>query len=252
MRLTIVGCSGSFPGPDSPASCYLVEAEHDGATFRLVLDLGSGALGHLQRYTDLESVDAVVLSHLHADHCLDMCSFYVVRKYNPSGPMAPLPVYGPEGTGDRLARAYDLPSASAMQRQFDFRTFPDQPFEIGPFSVVVARVDHPVPTYAVRLSDGHSTLVYSGDTATCSSLEQVATGADLLLAEASFLDHADNPGHLHMTGKEAALVAERAQVGRLVLTHIPPWHSPDAVLAEAAPYFGGEVVLARGGATFVV
>jgi ribonuclease BN (tRNA processing enzyme) len=72
MRLTIVGCSGSFPGPDSPASCYLVEAEHDGATFRLVLDLGSGALGHLQRYTDLESVDAVVLSHLHADHCLDI------------------------------------------------------------------------------------------------------------------------------------------------------------------------------------
>lgn len=220
--------------------------------FRLVLDLGSGALGHLQRYASLESVDAVVLSHLHADHCLDMCSFYVVRKYNPSGPMTPLPVYGPDGTGDRLARAYDLPSASAMHRQFDFRTFPDEPFEIGPFSVAVARVDHPVPTYAVRLDDGHGTLVYSGDTAICAPLEEVAAGVDLLLAEASFLDGADNPGHLHMTGRDAALVAERAQVGRLVLTHIPPWHSPDAVLAEAAPHFGGQIDLARGGATFVV
>jgi ribonuclease BN (tRNA processing enzyme) len=252
MKLTVVGCSGSFPGPDSPASCYLVETAHEGRTFRLLLDLGSGALGYLQRFVSLEAIDAVVLSHLHADHCLDMCSFYVVRKYNPKGPMAPLPVYGPEGTGERLARAYDLPSASAMSRQFDFHTFPGERFAIGPFSVDVALVDHPVPAFAVRLSDGDGTLVYSGDTAVCASIEEFATGADLLLAEASFLDGGDNPDHLHMTGKEAATVAERAGVGRLVLTHIPPWHSPDDVLAEAAPHFSGETTLARGGATFVV
>src|SRR5437660_3192192 len=79
MRLTVVGCSGSMPGPHSSASCYLLEA--DG--FRLVVDLGSGALGPLQRYTALERVDAVVLSHLHADHCLDMCPFWVARTYSP-------------------------------------------------------------------------------------------------------------------------------------------------------------------------
>ena len=67
MRLTVIGCSGSFPGPDSPASCYLVE--HDG--FRLLLDLGNGSLGVLQRYIALDEIDGIALTHLHADHCLD-------------------------------------------------------------------------------------------------------------------------------------------------------------------------------------
>jgi ribonuclease BN (tRNA processing enzyme) len=252
MRLTVVGCSGSFPGPASPASCYLVEAAYEGGTFRLVLDLGSGALGYLQRYVALESVDAVILSHLHADHCLDMCSFYVVRKYNPSGPMKVLPVYGPEGTGDRIARAYDLPSGASMSNQFDFRGFPDKTFALGPFQVTVALVDHPVAAYAIKLVDAGRTLVYSGDTALCTSLAQIAEGADVLLAEASLLDASDNPGHLHMTGEEAASVAQRAQVRELVLTHIPPWHSPDDVLAEAAPHFTGLTSLARPGGVFEI
>jgi ribonuclease BN (tRNA processing enzyme) len=252
MKLTVVGCSGSFPGPDSPASCYLVEAAYDGGTFRLVLDLGSGAIGYLQRHVRLNSVGAVLLSHLHADHCLDMCSFYVVRKYNPDGHMQALPVYGPEGTGDRIARAYELPSGVAMSREFDFRAFPKERFQLGPFEVAVARVDHPVAAYAIKLTDASGTLVYSGDTAVCDSLEEFAAGADLLLAEASFLQGEDNPLHVHMTGKEAASLAERAKVSQLVLTHIPPWHAPDAVLSEAAPHFSGRTTLARPGATFVV
>jgi ribonuclease BN (tRNA processing enzyme) len=252
MKLTIVGCSGSFPGPDSAASCYLVETASAGGVFRIVLDLGSGALGSLQRHVGLETIDAVVLSHLHADHCLDMCAFYVVRRYHPDGAMGPLTVYGPEGTGDRIARAYDLDSGKQMKDEFDFQEFPPKEFQIGPFTVSVAQVDHPVAAFAIKLSDGDSTLVYSGDTARCRSIEQFAAGADLLLAEASFLESADNPSHIHMTGAEAAAVAQRAGVGRLVLTHIPPWHSPDAVLAEAAPSFGGETVLATPGATFGV
>ncbi len=252
MKLTIVGCSGSFPGPDSAASCYLVEAEYRGDVFRIVLDLGSGALGSLQRYTPLESIDAVVLSHLHADHCLDMCGFFVVRRYHPDGAMGELPVYGPEGTGDRIARAYDMDSAEQMKDEFDFRVFPADKFEIGPFTVSVAEVDHPVAAFAIKLTDGDHTLVYSGDTARCRSIERFAAGADMLLAEASFLASVDNPPHLHMTGGEAAGVAERAGVGRLVLTHVPPWYSPDVVLAEAAPRFSGHTVLATPGAVFDV
>ena len=95
MKLTVVGCSGSFPGPDSPASCYLLEQEHEGRTWRVLMDLGSGAFGVLQRYVDPLDVDAVLLSHLHADHCLDLCGFYVMRKYHPSGPPPRLPVWGP-------------------------------------------------------------------------------------------------------------------------------------------------------------
>ncbi len=252
MTLTVVGCSGSFPGPESAASCYLVEAPYDGRRFRLLLDLGSGALGALQRIAPLQSIDAVALSHLHADHCLDLCGFYVVRKYHPGGAWPRLPVYGPDGTAERMCRAYDIAPNPGMQQEFTFRTYPDGEFEIGPFTVTVSAVDHPVASYALRVSDGRRTLVYSGDTGPCSSLNELAKGCDLLLAEASFVEGAANPPHLHLTGRQAAMAADMAGAGRLVLTHIPPWNSGVAALAEAAPHFRGRIDLASPGDTYRV
>lgn len=250
MKLTVIGCSGSFPGPDSPASCYLVEAPHEGRVFRLLLDLGSGALGALQTYVDLRAIDAVAITHLHADHCLDLCGFYVVRKYHPAGHLGRIPVYGPPGTATRMARAYDMALEPGMSAEFEFREYDDSWFDIGPFSVESKRVDHPVDTYALKVShDGHS-LVYSGDTAPCASLGELARGCDLLLAEASFLEDGDNPEHLHMSGREAALTAAKAGAGRLVLTHIPPWHDRNTVLAEAEPHFSGRLCVARPGLSF--
>ncbi len=100
------------------------------------MDLGSGALGALHRYVDPLSIDAVLLSHLHADHCLDLCGYYVLRKYHPEGPQPRLPVYGPAGTAGRMARAYDLPEDPGMGLEFDFRTWaPGEPARIGPFTV---------------------------------------------------------------------------------------------------------------------
>ena len=84
------------------------------------------------------------------------------------------------------------------------------------------------------------------------TLETLARGCDLLLAEASFVEGGDNPTHVHMTGKQAALTATAAGVSRLVLTHIPPWHSRDAVLAEAAPHFSGDLSVALPGETYDV
>ncbi len=249
MRLTVIGCSGSFPGPDAAASCYLIEAPYGDGTFRLLLDLGSGALGPLQRHASLESIDAVVLSHLHADHCLDLCGFYVVRKYHPQGALPRLPVYGPAGAAARLARAYDLDDPDGMSHEFEFRDYPTAPFQVGPFTVSAVEVDHAVLAYALKVSDGDATIVYSGDTGPCSSFDKVSAGADLLLAEASFVG-ADNPPHLHLTGRDAALVAKRGAVGQLVLTHIPPWHSPDDVMKQARPHFDGKISLAVPGATY--
>ncbi len=253
MKLTAVGCSGSFPGPDTPASCYLVEAPYEGSTFRLLLDLGSGALGPLQRHAELGDIDAVALTHLHPDHCLDLCGFYVFRKYHPAGPLRRINVYGPEGTAARLASAYGLPREPGMSKEFDFIPHPDGPFDVGPFTLRTVPVDHPGPAFAIRVTHGGRSLVYSGDTGPCTSLEDIAKDCDLLLAEASFVETAnDNPPHLHLTGKQAAETAQRAGAGRLVLTHIPPWYSPAAVLAEAVPHFAGEVTLATTGATYDV
>src|SRR5215472_6872263 len=114
MQVTIVGWAGSFPGPDSPASCYLIEADD----FRLVLELGNGSLGALQRYTALSDVDAICLSHLHADHCLDMIGYSVFQNYHPEGPRPRIPVYGPTGTADRLAGALGSHSLG-MAEAFD-------------------------------------------------------------------------------------------------------------------------------------
>jgi len=249
--LTIVGCSGSYPGPESAASCYLLEAEQDGRTWRILLDLGNGALGQLHRYVDPLTIDAVVLSHLHADHCLDLCGYYVMRKYHPTGPQPRIPVWGPAGTPERMARAYDLPVDPGMTEEFDFREH-GAAVEVGPFRVEPHEVVHPVAAFALRVTAGGRTLVYSGDTGPCAALDDVAAGADLLLAEASFRSGADNPPDLHMTGADCGRTASRAGVGRLVLTHVPPWHDAAEAEAEARAEWSGPVDLARAGATYDV
>ncbi len=247
MRLTVVGCSGSFPGPASPASCYLVE--HAGA--RVVLDLGNGALGPLAAHADLRSLDAVLLSHLHADHCLDLTSMYVARRYHPDGPPAePLAVYGPAGTDRRIADAYRAgphDPDGAMALVFRFVDHSADPVRIGPFTVSVARVAHPVPAYAIRVEAGGRCVVYSGDTGPTPALVELARGADLALFEASFLTGPGNPQNLHMTGRQAAEHAQEAGVGRLLLTHLVSWNDPQATLAEGRSAFDGELALATPG-----
>ena len=247
MKLTIVGCSGSFPGPDSPASCYLVE--HDG--HRLVLDLGSGALGALQRYTDLRLIDAVLLSHLHLDHVADVGSLYVTRKYHPEGPLPALPVIGPRGVAERIVTMYGDSTPAAMSEIFDFREHTAEQ-QIGPFTVTVMRVRHPVIAYATRVEAGGRSLVFSGDTGPTDALVDITRGADLALFEASFLTEevahiVDGAAEIHMTAAQAATQATLAGVDSLVLTHLVPWNSISAIESEARPHFDGSLVIARSG-----
>jgi ribonuclease BN (tRNA processing enzyme) len=254
MKVTVIGCSGSFAGPESSASCYLLEAPQPegGDTFRLLLDLGSGALGALQRYADPLSIDAVLISHLHADHFFDLSGYYVLRKYHPDGPAPRIPVWGPRGIKQRVARAYGLPLDPGMNEEFEFKRLRKGELTLGPFTVQAVRVLHPIEAFAFRVEhEGHS-LVYSGDTAACEPLTTLARRADMLLAEAAFRDDADNPPGVHMTGSEAAATARDAGVGVLVLTHIAPWHDKQDALREAEGVFDGPVLLASEGSTYQV
>jgi ribonuclease BN (tRNA processing enzyme) len=257
MKLTVIGCSGSYPGPDSPASCYLVEAdgvdEHGvNRTWRILLDLGNGALGELHNHADPLAIDAVFLSHLHADHFMDLCGYYVLRKYHPLGAQPQIPVWGPPGTADRLAVSYDLPLDPGMHEEFDFRDYPSGTFEFGPFTVEAVDVVHPVPAYSLRVSVAGKLLVYTGDCGPCEGLDRAALGADLLLAEAAFCDGDENPEDLHLTGVEVAELAQRAGAGHLVLTHIPPWHDKKIALEEAQSIWTGPLDLARTGAVYEI
>ncbi len=244
MRLTIIGCSGSFPGPDSPASCYLLEA--DG--FRLVLDLGNGALGALQRHAGLYDIDAVCLSHLHADHCLDLCSYYVARTFHPDGPRPRIPVYAPEGAASRMARSYGLDEPPGMTEAFEFVTLAPGTRRIGPFQVTTDHMNHPVETFGFRLEHAGRSVAYSADTGESPALVELARDADLLLCEASFLEAPGLPRDLHLTGPRAAQHAARAGAGQLILTHLVPWNDPDRVLDEACgSSFAGPISLAAAG-----
>jgi ribonuclease BN (tRNA processing enzyme) len=246
MRLTIVGCSGSFPGPDSPASCYLLE--QDG--YRLLLDLGSGALGPLQGYVPLTGINAIVLSHLHPDHCLDVCPYVVFRRYHPDGPRPPIPLLGPAGTHDRLSMAYDPTVRTGLRDVFAFSAVTAGERELGPFRLRFDRVNHPIETNAVRIEVAGAVLTYSADTGVSDTLVRLAEGSTALLCEASFQTAPNLPPDLHLTGREAGEHAAKAGVGRLLVTHVPPWTDAAAVRDEAAAAFGGPTELVTAGSVY--
>ncbi|MCZ2804516.1 MBL fold metallo-hydrolase [Modestobacter sp. VKM Ac-2983] len=232
MRLTVVGCSGSAPGPSSPASCYLVEHEE----FALLLDLGNGSFGALQGLTDPSRVDAVYLSHLHADHCLDAAPFIVWHRYSGRSDGRAVPLYAPVGADRRLAAAYDA-DGGPIDDVFDVTPVGPGTWSIGPFEVRTARTAHPVECYAVRLTVGGRSLVYTGDTGPSDAVVELARGADVLLAEAAHPDVPDLPPALHLTGRQAGEHAAAAGVGRLLVTHVPAWVDAEAQLAAARSVF---------------
>ncbi len=244
MKLTVIGCSGSGPGPASAASCYLVE--HDG--FRLLLDLGNGAFGSLLAHADPETVDAVFLSHLHADHCLDVAPFVVWHRYSGRSSGKRVPLYAPAGAERRLALAYDGADAD-LTDVFDFADVTVGTSTIGPFEVRTARTAHPVECHAVRLTVGGRSLVYTGDTGPSERVVELARGADVLLAEAAHPPGPGLPTGLHLTGREAGEHAAAAGVGRLLLTHVPAWVDEIGQLFTASAVFP-ETELVRAGATY--
>ena len=158
-------------------------------------------------------------------------------------------MWGPPGTADRMTRAYDQPVDPGMHHEFDFRTWSGD-IEIAPFAVRPVAVEHPVPAFGLRVTADGATVAYSGDTAPCAGLDAVAEGADLLLAEASFRTGDDNPAGLHLTGADCGDVAARRRAGRLLLTHVPPWHDPAEALEEARTRWDGPLDLAIPGAVF--
>lgn len=265
MKLTIVGCSGSFPGPSSPASCYLLTA-HDGVRpWRVLVDLGSGALGAVQKYMDLEDIDAIFLSHLHPDHCMDLCGLHVAVRWCPDGwQSGRIPVYGPADTADRLATAYGLDLDPGMREEFDFINWQvREPVNVGPFKVTPYAVNHPTPeAYALRFDvtefdgtgvDRTITLAYSGDTDACVDLEDAARDAHLFLCEAAFEEGRDDDiKDVHLTGKRAGEAATRAKVKRLLLTHIPVWTDTNKVVTEARETFAKDVSAAVAGVHYTI
>ncbi|MEU5942862.1 MBL fold metallo-hydrolase [Micromonospora sp. NPDC047548] len=241
MRLTVLGGCGAWPEAGQACSGYLVE--HDG--FRLLVDLGYATLPRLLERVSVDQVDAVFISHGHPDHCADVNPLLRARALR-DDPPAPLPVYALPGALDAVL-ALDRPGmldAAYVLHEFTAGSRLD----IGPFRAQTRLLPHWVPNAGVRLAAGDRVLAYTGDSGPSPDVVELARDADLLLAEATYVDEVpeDSQGY-QSSARQAGRQAADAGAGHLLLTHLRPGTDPAAARAAAADEYDGQVAVATTG-----
>jgi ribonuclease BN (tRNA processing enzyme) len=243
MRLTVLGACGAWPAAGQACSGYLVE--HDG--YRLVLDLGYATVPRLLTHLAPGDVDAVIVSHGHPDHCADLNPLLRARALS-DPPAAPLPVFAPHEALDAVL-ALDRPGL--LDDAYHLREFPPGAgFTVGPFQVSTRLLPHWLPNAGIRLEAGGESLVYTGDTGPSPLVAGLARSADLLLAEASYVDDVPEDAREFLSSATiAARQASDAGVARLVLTHLLPGTPPAAAREAAAAHFTGKIDIAEPGLT---
>ncbi|GGU54293.1 MBL fold metallo-hydrolase [Lentzea flava] len=245
LSLTVLGCATPYPSTDNPCSGYLVE-HHD---TRLWMDAGTGTLGPLQRYTRLEDVDAIWISHLHADHSADLLTAYYALLFA-DVKRDPIPLFGPPGIADRLAGFLtNGPTRSPVEDAFEITELHDgHQTTIGTLLLTTRAVHHGIPAFGVRVEADDVSLTYSGDTAPCQSLVELARDTDVLLCEAESAEK--TPDMVHHTPEDAGDTATSANAGRLIVTHVGRFLSPQEAVARASSRYQGHVDYAAPGTTF--
>lgn len=245
MRVTVLGKSPSWQDAGGACSGYLVE---DGGT-ALLVDCGNGVFGKLKARRDYASLDALALTHLHADHFLDLVPYSYALTHGPraGGPRPKL--HAPAGATEVFRRVVGAWGAQDLiESSFELREYaPEDVLTIGSLRLRFAPTVHFVPTCAIEVrGEGGGRLVFGADTGPCDALVELASGADVLLAEATLV----TPDEGHLTAVQAGEHAARAGVGRLVLTHITDELDDLAAVAQARRAFGGPVEVAREGAVY--
>jgi ribonuclease BN (tRNA processing enzyme) len=234
VELTVLGCSGSYGSPVGGAcSGYLVRT----GDAVIWMDCGNGTFANLQQYAHPADLTAVVITHAHPDHCVDIYGLHVLYKYGLDQNC--LPVYAPEGVEKTLEGL-----VGEWTDTFDWKLVTDgDTVSIDGTQLAFSRTDHPLPTVAVELAHGDKRLVYTADTGPGWSVEQFAPGADLVLSEATY-QHDDIRAPIHLSARQAGEAARAAQARRLMLTHLWPTLDPVASVEEGSNAFGHAVTLA--------
>ena len=239
MKLSVIGSSGTFPTAGHPGSGFLIE---QGRT-RVWCDTGPGTFVALPVDPDL--VDAIVISHQHPDHCLDLVTAFHAFRYRPQ-PREAIPLYGPQSLFDRVAAFVGNPE---FEKTFDVQAQSGgDRLEIGELQVHFAWSDHSVPTLASRWEANDKVLAYSADTGPGGDWATIALDADLFLCEASYQGSLDDYAYkYHLTAAAAGSIARSQRVKRLMLTHIPPYLDKTVSVKEAEETFDRPVELAVPG-----
>lgn len=249
-RLTVLGSCGAWPEPGRACSGFLLE--HQG--FRVVMDLGYGTVSRLLDLVGSRTgagIDAVLITHKHPDHMLDLHGLFRARWFGDRG-ADPIPLFAPRGVVDRL-EGLEEDDVEAIRAVFDWHELPSpEAYAVGPWQLRSRNLPHFVPNAGVRLTSDGLTVAYTGDTGPDPGLRDLSHGADLFIAEASDrFQRADTPPattpNLHLTARDAGAAAQAAGAKRLLLTHFWPGNDREVSRREAAAVFDGEVLLADEG-----
>lgn len=252
MRLVVLGKSPAWPDPDGACSGYLIE--QDG--FSLLLDCGAGVFSKLTRVQDYLTLGGVLISHLHADHILDLIPFSYALHLTPrqSEQARRPPLHCPPGSEAMFRRLGACwKDEELVSEAFELVEYqPEALLQIGPFTVRFCEVPHYWQAFACELSAGGSRITFGADCGPNQALADFARETDLLIVEASLREPDTDVPRGHMTPVEAGEMGRRAQVGRLLVTHFSDEVGPEWVREEATRGFGGEVTLAAAGAELTV
>jgi ribonuclease BN (tRNA processing enzyme) len=243
MRLTVLGSSPACQNPGGGCSGYLVQQRDT----TILLDCGSGVFGRLQQYVQPEDVDALVISHLHADHLLDLIQYRYYLYFSAHAGRSPRrpALYLPPGGSEKvleLSRLQD-PSATFFSDTFEVHEYAeDSSLQLGAFAVQFVPVRHIAHTYGARVA-GDAVLSYSADSGPCDGLQRLAQSSDLFLCECANIETSEYP--LHLTPRQAGAVASQAGAKQLVLTH--RWHvyGLGTAVTEAREAFEGPITMAH-------
>jgi ribonuclease BN (tRNA processing enzyme) len=246
LDLTILGCTGSYPGPGTACSGYLVR----GGGEVVLVDAGPGTVANLQRHADLGDLTGVVLSHHHPDHWSDLGVLRTAWRYGLG--REHLRVVGTETTHDLAVHL----AGHDLAPTFDWTTTHDGAVvELGELRLTFSRTEHYVETFAIRIDHGDRSIAYSADTGPAWTFDALGSGIDVALCEATLLDD-ERAGVdeviLHLSAGEAARMAKACGIPRLLLTHLPPGADREAYRVEAEAAFGDGVEVVSEGASYTV
>lgn len=247
MRLDVLGSSGTYPGPGTPTSGYLVS--DDGTN--IWCDAGFGTYAELRRRIAVDRIDAVVISHAHPDHCADMLALAAEIAYGPNRTII-VDVHAPAALGDMLAEFVNAGDGHPIRERLRFIALGEGvSARIGEMELRFAGTAHSVPTHAIRFEARGSSLTYSADTGPGGGFPRLAAGSDVVLCEATLQGSRADAGYpFHLTAGEAGAIATEAGSRLLILTHLPPSLDPRRSIEEAAAGFTGEVRVASPGDVF--
>jgi ribonuclease BN (tRNA processing enzyme) len=263
LRITVLGKSPSWQDAGGACSGYLIET--DGT--KVLLDCGNGVFGKLRERIDYTELDGVIISHLHADHFLDLVPYSYALIYAPR--QQPVPVHTWDGTDEPARPRLVAPPGATetfqrvvgawgnddlIESAFRIEEYePGETVEIGELRATFHPVPHFVETFAVRINtEGSGDLVYSADTRPGNEIVDAAEGADLLIIEGT-LPRPERTGHRgHLTPEEAGEHAREAGAKRVVITHISDELGDEWAREQAEQGFGGAVEIAREGAVYEV